>query len=309
MVRALALAVVAAALTAPAAAAYPWPVKPFNVQHAVRGGFDDPRSLRGSVDPVVDNPLSFHDGIDIQARDGSAVFAVAPGIVSHPNRSAVAVTSGGITFGYWHVYPAVGVGSYIGRGQLVGFVRPGAGHVHLAERRFGRYVNPLRRGGIAPYSDTTPPNVRGLIFYRCGTRTELPSTALSGCVDLAVDAYDPPSLQPKAPWADVVLAPSRISWGGLFGPEAWRPVGFAPRIVDFAQFEVSGVRNVYAPGTRQNQRNWQGDYRFRLARNVDTNLLGDGEHSITVTATDVRGNSTTRALTFTVANAPAVDGG
>jgi hypothetical protein len=291
-----------------AAGAYPWPVKPFGAQHAIRGGFDDPRSLRGSVDPTVDNPLSFHDGVDIQAPDGSPVYAVAPGFVSSPAPSAVAVSAGGVTFGYWHVVPVVGSPDYVARGQLLGYVRPGAGHVHLAEKRFGGYVNPVRRGGLAPYHDRIPPVVNALVFYRCGTGDEIVATAINGCVDIAVDAYDPPSLTPKAPWSNVVLAPSRITWSGLFSANSWRPVGFEADEVNFTRMLASDdVRDVYGPGTRQNQAGWTGDYRFRLAQNVATTLLGDGAHVLWVTATDVRGNATTRALTFTVANEPPAE--
>lgn len=297
--------VLALLVLAPAANAYPWPVRPFDVQHPVRGGFDDPRSRRGSVDPTVDNPLSFHDGVDIQAPDGTPVYAVAPGIVSHPNASAVAVSDVGVTFAYWHIVPVVGSFQYVIRGQLLGYIRPGAGHVHLAEKRFGTYLNPLRRGALAPYRDTTPPVVRSLVFYRCGMRTELPSTSVNGCVDIAVDAYDPPSIPTKPPWRDVVLAPTRITWGGLFSTDAWLPVGFTSQTVDFEQLLApTDVRAVYAPGTRQNGPNMVGDYRYWLAHNVATSMLGDGEHGLSVTATDIRGNTTTRALTFTVANEP-----
>jgi hypothetical protein len=293
---------------APAASAYPWPVRPFGVQHPIRGGFDDPRSLRGSVDPTSDNPLSFHDGVDIQARDGSPVYAVAPGIVSHPSASAVAVSSGGETFGYWHVVSVVGAGGFVSRGQLVGYVRPGAGHVHLAERRAGAYVNPLRRGALTPYRDTTPPVVRALVFYRCGTRTEIAVDTVKGCVDIAVDAYDPPSVATKPPWSNVVLAPTRITWSGLFNTSSWRPVGFYGQSINFTSVLArSNVRDVYAPGTRQNQANWPGDYRFWLARGVASTLLGDGTHALWVTATDIRGNTATRALPFTVANEPPAE--
>jgi hypothetical protein len=67
------------------------------------------------------------------------------------------------------------------------------------------------------------------------------------------------------------------------------------------------VRDVYAPGTRQNQANLVGDYRFWLARGVASTLLGDGAHALWVTATDIRGNATTRALAFTVANEPPAE--
>src|SRR5205085_7796364 len=57
---------------------YPWPLKPFDRPHPVRGNFDDPR-----VDFVGDELASnFHFGVDISAADGTAVYAVAPGIAS-----------------------------------------------------------------------------------------------------------------------------------------------------------------------------------------------------------------------------------
>lgn len=302
MIRRLAPVLILAAVLAPSAAAYPWPIKPFDVQHAVRGAFDDPRSLRGSIDPTIDNPLSFHDGVDIQAPDGTPVYAIEAGRISHPTPSAIAVVGTRI-FGYWHIVPVAW--GYVRRGQLLGYVRPGAGHVHLSEKLNGSYVNPLRSGGLSPYVDDTPPVVRSLVFYRCGTAAEIDAHAVDGCVDVAVDAYDPPALAPHAPWAGAILSPTRITWSGLFGFGSWRPLEFRAQTVDFTRFSYGSLREVYAPGTRQNQPNWPGDYRYRLARNVDTTMLENGSHTIWVTATDVRGNSDTAGLDFTVANPAA----
>ena len=304
MPRALLLAVVTFGLTAPGAMAYPWPVKPVDVQHPIRGNFDDPRALRGYIDSAWDNPLSFHSGVDIQARDGTPVYAIASGTVTFPSSFAVAVSTPfeSLVFGYWHVVPVVGPYQYVARGQLLGYVRPGAGHVHLSEKRYGEYVNPLRRGGLAPYRDTTPPVIRGLVLYKCGTTTEVKSDAVAGCVDLAVDAYDPPPIPPKPPWSDIVLSPTHITWSGLFGG-AWRPLAFRAETVDFNRLLTIRLTDVYAPGTRLNGPNLSGDYRFWLAHNVDTTMLGDGPHTISVTATDVRGNATTTAFQFTVTNA------
>src|SRR5712692_8228540 len=109
----LVVSAIAFAIAASHAAAYPWPVKPFDVQHAIRGNFDDPRALRGSVDASGNNPLSFHSGVDIQAPDGTAVYAVESGQVTYPSASAVAVASPStfalapLIFDYWHVVPAV----------------------------------------------------------------------------------------------------------------------------------------------------------------------------------------------------------
>ena len=82
-------------------APYPWPVKPFNRQHPVRGFFNDPRVQGASH--------AFHFGIDVSAPDGTAVYAVTPGkVFIEDHGHAVAVLApDGRAFGYWHVKPAV----------------------------------------------------------------------------------------------------------------------------------------------------------------------------------------------------------
>ena len=41
-------------------------------------------------------------------------------------------------------------------------IKQGFGHVHFTEIHAGKYVNPLRPGGIAPYVDSTSPTVVAL---------------------------------------------------------------------------------------------------------------------------------------------------
>jgi len=298
----------AAALTAMAvplaAAAYPWPVKPFDRQHPIRGNFGDPRTMRGTVDLQWDNPLSFHSGVDVQAVDGTPVYAVESGEVVADSGRHIAVASGGLSlvFGYWHVDGVVPSGQYVGRGQLLGYVHPGAGHVHLSERRFGRYMNPLRRGGLAPYVDHTRPVVDRLEIYRTGTDHMLSPNFVSGSVDLAVEAYDPASMRPTGAWSGAVVSPARITWSGLFaGP--WLPLSYRAEAVDFSRLPDRPVRSVYAPGTRQNEAGTPGAYRFWLVRNLDTSLLADGPKAIRVVAADIRGNRTVATFRFKVGDA------
>jgi hypothetical protein len=303
--RLLPLLVFCLLVAAPSSAfAYQWPVKPFDSQHPIRGAFGDPRSQLGTIDTTWNNPLSFHDGVDIQAHDGTPVYAIHSGIVSITNAEAVAVAWPGkgpdaaLTFGYWHVVPAVLNGEYVSQSQLIGYVRPGAGHVHLSERRFGVYLNPLRRGGLAPYSDDTRPVIRRLVVYAAGSSRQLRLDAISGRVDIAVDAYDPPAMRPWAPWSDAIWSPAHIGWSGIYG-SSWRPLGGPALGVDFARLSTLPLQDVYAPGTLQNAPDLAGIDQFWLVRGLDTSSLV-GDQSVTVTASDTRGNRTTRTFGLTV---------
>src|SRR5206468_11713347 len=89
-----------------ASAPYPWPLKPFDHQHPIRGFLCDPRIAAGG--------RTFHFGIDITAAAGTPVYAVAAGKVSYgspaevaQNGGIVVVEAAGRNFGYWHVAPAV----------------------------------------------------------------------------------------------------------------------------------------------------------------------------------------------------------
>jgi hypothetical protein len=299
------LAVLATALLAVAhASAYPWPVRPFAQQHPIRGNFDDPRMLRGLIDIDWDNPKSFHSGVDIQARDGTPVYAIRGGIASG-HGTAVSVASpylspvAPVIFGYWHVDRVVSDSQYVSAGQLLGYVHKGAGHVHLSELRFGRYVNPLRRGGLTPYVDRTQPVLKEVDVYRAGTTRKLDPAAVSGRIDIVLDATDPPPLAPWGGWSGVVLSPERISWRGLFDG-SWLPLGFRRLGVDFSAFQTEALDDVYAFGTRQNAENSPGVFRYWLARGLDTDLLADGPHAITISASDVRDNTTTQVFRFNV---------
>ncbi|HXE94135.1 MAG TPA: M23 family metallopeptidase [Gaiellaceae bacterium] len=289
--------------------AYDWPVVPFDRQHRIRGNFDDPRTRTGRVDRDPTNSQSFHDGVDIQVPDGTPVYSIAAGEAFIVNRSAVAVVSPWgsaappLVFGYWHVDPAVADHQQVALHGLLGYVRSGAGHVHLSELRFGRYVNPLRVGGLSPYVDRTAPVIRKIALRPCEPFRAISVDAVSGCVDLVVNAFDPPPLRLHGPWSGAVLPPFRVTWGGLFSG-FWLPAAVRPSIEFDHLFDVP-LGDVYAWGTRQNLRHRPATYYFWLARDLDTRTLADGEHTIHVSVSDVRGNRATRAFRFTVANSAA----
>src|SRR6185312_13715423 len=156
----------------------------FDRQHAVRSFFDDPRAE--GLDAT-----SFHFGIDISAPDGTPVYAVADGVVRlQPDSVALVADTGDKTFSYWHVDPVVADLTHVTAGQELATIKAGFGHVHFTEIHAGKYVNPLRPGGIAPYVDSTSPTVVSL-FAAAGTK-KLSLDALHGSVDLLVDTYDTP---------------------------------------------------------------------------------------------------------------------
>jgi hypothetical protein len=290
------LAVVVVALAAPSGAlAYPWPLKPFDKPHAIRGFFNDPR--RDFVGEELQS--AFHFGVDISARDGTPVYSVAPGVVSrHP--TYVTVTSNGRDFGYWHIRPVVDQGQSIDQGTLLGTVEPGWGHVHFAESVNGVYVNPLRPGGLAPYVDATSPTIVSIGISYAGKSVDL--TKVRGTVDLTCDAFDTPPIAPPRPWNLTRVTPALIRWrilrGIAGGGARWKTaVDFRSRLMPNSLFNL-----IYAPGTKQNRAGRPGDYNFYLRQAFRTTALRDGPYRLQVVATDTRGNTARSTLAFTVAN-------
>ena len=277
-------------------APYPWPLRPFDRQHAVRGNFDDPR-----VDFVGDElNSSFHFGVDISAPDYAPVYAVAAGTASrHPDYVDV-LTSGGRDFGYWHVTPAVENRQPVARGDLLGYVQRGWGHVHFAENLNGVYVNPLRRGALTPYSDTTSPTVAAVTIVRGGKPVN--PADVTGVVDLTCDAYDLPPIAPPAPWQETRVTPALIRWRILRADG--RPATRWKAAVDFRLGLLQNVlyNLVYAPGTRQNRAGRPGRYVFYLRAGWSSAKLRNGSYRLVVGAWDTRGNSAYGALPFTIAN-------
>jgi hypothetical protein len=292
--------VVAAALSAPqpAAASYGWPIWPFHDQHPVRGFFGDPRiglTPHGWVS-------SFHFGVDISAPDGAPVYATLTGVVElradRPETVSVR-GSGGTVFEYWHVVPTVRAGQRVTAYRTVlGRVARGEGHVHFSELQGGVYVNPLRRGALAPYIDRTAPTIRTFGFERDGRG--LGRKGLAGRFDLVVEAVDETPLAVAAPWNAKPVTPALVCWRivGRGRATPWRIAADFRRTIPSAS--LFGA--VYARWTRQNKPWRYGRYRILLARGWDSASVPDGTYRLEVEATDTRGNRALDRVTFGIRN-------
>jgi hypothetical protein len=283
-----ALAATFLATAAPAHASYGWPLKPFHQQHPVRGFFGDPR-IAGNDE----GHGTFHFGIDISAPNGTAVYATLDGYTS-PNalhRDVVEISNGaGTTFSYWHVIPAVRSGARVyAYRTVIGHIEKPWLHVHFSETEGGVYVNPLRSGALAPYSDRTKPTVHGIYFERSGVPA---GSRISGKVDIVAEAWDTTPLPVPAPWNTKPVTPALVEWRLIssrnIASTNWHVAA------DFRdELPTVPFTSVYAPFTRQNHpwgRGGRGRYRFYLAHDLDTRQFPNRTYRVQVRVTDTRGN-------------------
>jgi murein DD-endopeptidase MepM/ murein hydrolase activator NlpD len=334
IVLALAVALVAAgsAAVSPAlsssqnrsSGSYGWPVKPFHQQHPVRGNFGDPRTVFSSP-PTLRGVLhgsgnfSFHQGIDISAPDGTAVYPVMSGVVALVSHEWVRVQSGdGRVFEYWHITAAVHAGQSVeAYTTVVGHIKREAGHVHLTVYRDGRVVNPLAPGEIAPYEDHTRPQVDSISFRTNEAGREAFPNFVRGRVLLVATAHDMPTMRVPGIWRDLPVSPALITWR----IQRWTGKVVVPRRVArdvrVTEPQNDGFWQVFARGTYQNMsvfgRHYsyllRGVYDFKLtARPFDTRQLHDGVYDLVVTAVDTRGNRSSLSQRFLVHNRPGWTG-
>lgn len=299
------------------AGSYKWPVKPFNRQHPVRGGFGDPRTvfkaaptLRGVL--AGGGSFSLHRGVDIAAPDGSPVYPVASGTVTYVNGEWLKVDSGdGRAFEYWHIHSMVAVGSHVEAHQtVIGHIHRGSGHVHLTELDDGQAVNPLAPGHLGPYADHTTPRVTSISFRSSETARDGLPNLVRGRVLLVAGAEDAPTMNAPEAWRGLPVAPALLTWE----IRSWTgKVVLGRQIATDLRGHLPNKTfwQVYARGTFQNMTvlghhySWgqPGSYLFRLTPAAfDTRSIRDGAYDLVVTATDVRGNSSSLARRFTIAN-------
>src|SRR6266566_1962122 len=100
------------------ASAYPWPFKPFDKQHPIRGAFGDPRTVyeNGILSDPFDGAgfFSFHQGVDIAAPNGTPIYAIADGTAHYLGAATLNLDTGkGVVFQFFHIVPVVGEGERV----------------------------------------------------------------------------------------------------------------------------------------------------------------------------------------------------
>jgi hypothetical protein len=310
------LGLVAALAAASGASAYPWPVKPFDKQHPIRGFFGDPRTVfqNGVLAGGFDGPgvFSFHQGIDVSAPDGTPIYPVMSGTAHYLGAATLNVDAGpDVVFQYFHIVPVVGEGQHVfARRTILGYVQPPFGHVHLTEINGAHSVNPLQRGHLTPYFDRTKPTIRDVLFRNQAGVIET-GLGICGRVALAVDAFDTPPLAVPGKFGGLPVAPALVRWtvSRLGGPVTvpWTTA------VDFRSTLPGNGRfgDVYAKGTYENAPRFgaqqytsmPGRYLFVLSPNYDTTQLRNSVYELKVLTADVRGNRAVMTRRFSVLNA------
>jgi murein DD-endopeptidase MepM/ murein hydrolase activator NlpD len=303
---------------------YGWPVKPFDRPHQIRGAFGDPRTKFDGPptrDTLLggDGSFSFHQGIDITAPDGTAVYSVGSGTVTRVTQEWVGVDCGnGRSFEYWHITSRVHVGQkVVAHKTVLGLIKRSEAHVHLTVREDGRVMNAIGPGGLSPYEDTTTPEITGIALRSDERGADEMPQYIHGRVHLLVEAIDyaepidTPGLRTPNVYRGWIVTPARITWR----IERWNGrVVQRERVARDVRRSVpvnSRFWETFARGTCQNQSVFgshysylqPGRYLFRLTpRPFDTRTLRDGVYDLVVTAVDIAGHRDSARLRFTVSN-------
>ncbi len=157
---------------------YPWPVRNFSEAHSINATMGDYRM------GTENNPRfpRFHNGVDIQADSGTAVFSIESDTCIHQGRGINA----GVRVGNYAYIHLIEASRYPNNMPVVGITdtcttdsdttndhptRIGKtntlNHVHFIDGPAGGpYLNPLRGDGLDDYSDGNPAIVSTVEFFR-----------------------------------------------------------------------------------------------------------------------------------------------
>lgn len=311
------LVLVWALAATPSALAYGWPLKPFHRAHPIRANFGDPRTIFSDPfepdGPYGDGAFAFHNGLDISANPGQAVYPVASGVARVSDLAAVKVRSSrGRVFKYVHITPDVYDGQRVkARRTVLGHVDGVARHVHFTEIDRGVVVNPIGVHHLRPYRDRTTPWVGAVHFETQGSK-EFKAHGVVGTIVIVAEAYDMPALPVPGSWLGYPVSPAVVRWS--LTSSSGRSIVPRKTVADFRKTAPRNQRfwRIYARGTYENKprfgsqqlRTLHGRYEFRLTRTpLDTRKLADGAYAVKVIVKDTAGNRSARTETMTVCNA------
>ena len=281
---------------------YPWPLAPFDRQHAVRGYFGDPRTV---IYGPHEGVFSFHNGIDIAAWPGNRVYPVVSGRVARVIGDEVVVTSSfGRRFQYIHLRPRVRPGRVVIASRTVlGTVFRPWNHVHLTEIRGECVVNPL--GHLRPFADKTRPEVLSISFRNRAGNPVGPRD-LSGEISVVAAAQERSAMPAPGVWRGMPVTPALLTWK-LSTLHGRRLLGGIAADFRLTEPPPPAFCDVYAPGTVQNFAAEEGHYGWgRPGRylfwlqggNLPTGKLPSGRYRLTVTAENILGSSGRRTVTI-----------
>ena len=128
---------------------YNWPLQPATSAHPINGTLGEYRA---------GPPLHLHDGVDIGGSNGESVYSIDGGTAVRGGAGENTYVQVGEKF-YIHLDDRIPDLSSVTPGMRLGRIRAGSGHVHLREGYEGPIVNPLRSGGLTPYTDSSSPVV------------------------------------------------------------------------------------------------------------------------------------------------------
>ena len=320
MRRAVVLALFLVAGIPATASAYPWPIKPFGQQHPIRANFGDPRTRfwNTMLTDGLEGPglFQFHNGIDIAAAEGTPVYPIFSGIAALIDGAAVVVRSPGHKFQYFHIVPSVHEGQHVvAQRTVLGHVMRAANHVHLTEIRGRRVWNPLARGGIAPYRDTTVPVIDAIAARPLSSLLSLDTEHVCGIVALVAAAHDTTALPVPGTFAGFPVSPALVAWSltrldGVVYVPTIPAADFRTTLPVLRQFW-----NVYARGSYQNaprfsnqQFHMPGRFLYNLAGTFDTRSYPNGTYEVRARVSDMRGNWSEAAQQLRIENEPTLAG-
>ena len=300
--------------------AYGYPIKPFHRQHPIRGNFGDPRTVAagelGETTRTTKGSFTFHNGVDISATTGQAVYPVVSGVAKVMSSDWVDVwTKDGRVFQYFHLKPSVRNNQAVVVDRTVlGHVLPRVLHVHLTEIDGFDVHNPADPGHLEPYGDHTAPWVDSASFSSASGQL-LDARHLRGRVFIAASAADTPPIPVPGSWLGLPVNPAVVSW--RLTSASGRAVRPERVVADFRRTEPPNrdFWSTYAAGTYQNFPTFgsryyfgqAGQYRFDLTPTaLDTRALPNGRYTLTVDAADVCGNLGSLGETLSISNPPPV---